>query len=34
MQPSDVVMTVLSINAVACGAIARLLAQPKLEVDE
>jgi|GEM_PF-6108768 len=31
MQPSDGVMTVLSIIAVACGAIARLLAQPTLE---
>jgi hypothetical protein len=34
MQPSDGVMTVLSIIAVACGAIARVLAQPKLETDQ
>jgi hypothetical protein len=31
MQPSDGVMTSLSIVAVACGAVARLLAQPKLD---
>ena len=31
MQPSDGVMTVLSIVAVACGAVARLLVQPKTE---
>jgi hypothetical protein len=31
MQPSDGVMTVLSIIAAACGAIARVLAQPTTE---
>ena len=31
IQPSDGVMTVLSIIAAACGAIARVLAQPVME---
>jgi hypothetical protein len=34
MHPSDGGMTVLSIIAAACGAIARVLAQPATEVDE
>jgi hypothetical protein len=34
LQPSDGVMTVLSVIAAACGAIARVLAQPALEPDQ
>jgi hypothetical protein len=31
MQPSEGVMTVLSLIAAACGAVARVLMQPKTE---
>jgi hypothetical protein len=34
MRPSDGVMTILAIIAAACGAIARVLAQPKMDAQQ